>query len=237
MNKTRTINPEILDSLPSDDPRAKRARRDLTRVNALMGNLNIWNRLFKSIFKAGHTPITIAELGAGDGKLLLRLARDWSMYWPKVEVTLVDLHPAVTKGTLESFSDLGWEVNIISADVKDWLVNTSPVDLIIANLFMHHFPDIQLSELFNKISKKTRVFACCEPRRSKISLLGSQLLALIGCGPVARYDAVVSVHAGFNGNELTALWPIDKEWQLNEDSAGLFTHRFIARITNNKQNP
>jgi hypothetical protein len=34
----RLVQPEILDTLPPDDPRALRSRRDLRRVNAWMGN-------------------------------------------------------------------------------------------------------------------------------------------------------------------------------------------------------
>jgi hypothetical protein len=42
---------------------------------------------------------------------------------------------------------------------------------------------------------------------------------------------VLSVRAGFSGNELSALWPADGGWQLTERRAGHFSHLFIARRT------
>ena len=38
MEVARVLEPEWLDALPHEDPRARRSRRDLVRVNALMGN-------------------------------------------------------------------------------------------------------------------------------------------------------------------------------------------------------
>ena len=229
MSLARIIEPELLDALVPDDPRAQRARRDLQRVNIVMGQTAIWQRILHAGFSPGQSPSVIVELGAGDGTLLLRLARTWSVHWPQVKVCLVDRHPAVTDKTLNDFAALGWLAVVVSADVMDWLADMPHVDLVLANLFLHHFKDAELSELLRGIERNTRVFAACEPRRSGIALTGSRLLGLIGCGPVTRYDAVVSVRAGFNGTDLSSLWPEQKGWQLQEDGAGLFTHTFLAR--------
>ena len=55
------------------------------------------------------------------------------------------------------------------------------------------------------------------------------MLWALGCNDVSRHDAVVSVRAGFNGAELSALWPDPSRWELHEDGPWLFTHRFVAR--------
>jgi len=39
----------------------------------------------------------------------------------------------------------------------------------------------------------------------------------------------VSVRAGFSDKDLSALWPAGDAWQLSENSAGLFSHCFIAK--------
>jgi hypothetical protein len=46
---------------------------------------------------------------------------------------------------------------------------------------------------------------------------------------VTRHDATVSVRAGFSGDELSALWPDKKNWQLTEHRTGFFSHLFVAR--------
>ena len=228
MSLARIVEPELLDTLAPDDPRALRARRDLQRVNLVMGQTAIWRRIMQDGFSPDRSPLVIVELGAGDGTLLLRLARKWAPYWPQVKVCLVDLHPAITNRTLQAYAALGWMAVVVTADVMDWIITAPPADLILSNLFLHHFNNAQLSELLSRIAGKTGVFAACEPRRSGVALAGSRLLGLLGCGPVTRYDAVVSVRAGFNGNDLSSLWPDKNGWQLHEGRAGLFSHTFMA---------
>jgi hypothetical protein len=46
---------------------------------------------------------------------------------------------------------------------------------------------------------------------------------------VTRHDAVVSVRAGFRDDELTAIWPRDARWRIEERGRGLFSHAFTAR--------
>lgn len=229
MSLSRIIEPELLDALAPDDPRAQRARRDLQRVNMVMGQMAIWQRILQAEFPSGRSPSVMVEVGAGDGTLLLRLARKWVLRWPHVKVYLVDRQPAVTDHTLNAFATLGWQAELVVADVRDWIATMPHVDLVLANLFLHHFEDAPLSELLRRIAGRTEVFAACEPRRSSMALAGSRLLGLIGCGAVTRYDAVVSVRAGFNGDELASLWPEKHRWQLQEGGAGLFTHTFLAR--------
>ena len=224
----RQLEPELLDMLPADDSRAKRARRDLQRVNIIMGQAAIWKRIMK-IAALPQAPRVIVELGAGDGTLMLRLARTWVAQWPHVKLYLVDRQPAIAGATLDVFKSLGWNAEAVVAEATDWLTRMPPADIIVTNLFLHHFDDAPLADLLRRIAQKTHVFVACEPRRSKTALIGSQLLGLIGCGPVARYDAVVSVRAGFTGAELSALWPEKHRWQVHEHGAGLFGHCFLAR--------
>ena len=45
---TRCVEPETLDHLREDDPRAIRSRRDLRRINRIMGNLPIVDSLLNA---------------------------------------------------------------------------------------------------------------------------------------------------------------------------------------------
>ena len=53
--------------------------------------------------------------------------------------------------------------------------------------------------------------------------------AVIVANAVTRQDAAVSVRAGFQGEEISALWPVDSRWRLREQRAGLFSHLFLAQ--------
>ena len=87
----------------------------------------------------------------------------------------------------------------------------------------------QLTRLLAHVARTAPLFVACEPRRAPLALAGSRMLWAIGCNDVSRHDAVVSVHAGFTGTELSALWPERAGWRLHEQAAGLFSHCFVAR--------
>jgi|ERR1041385_1956565 hypothetical protein len=221
----RRVEPEWLDELPAGDNRAVVSRRDLRRVNAWMGHAQLLDRGLK---KFGGRPARIVELGAGDGTFMLAVARRAAARWPGVETILVDQQDLVSEQTRDEFARLGWTARGATADVFDWLEPGEACDITVANLFLHHFPEEPLRTLLRRAAGRTGMFAACEPRRSGFPLLFSRLLWLIGCNAVTRHDAVVSVRAGFSGHELSALWPSDGRWRLEERAAGLFSHLFLA---------
>ncbi len=229
MNMPRCLEPEWLDELPPHDPRAIRSRHDLRRVNTLMMNTAIVARALDCAFQASPSR-TIIEIGAGDGTFMFRLAKRNTVRWRDMQVVLLDRQDIVSSGMREKFSSLGWQAEVVIADAFEWLAR--PVDqvfdVMLANLFLHHFDDTKLRSLLSLVARRTRMFVACEPRRSAWALVGSRLLGVIGCNDVSRHDAVISVRAGFDGQELSALWPADRAWTRQEGARGLFSHCFIA---------
>jgi hypothetical protein len=229
----RVVEPELLDDLPPADSQAVGSRADLRRLNSIMGHSGILSRalcrhLDETRFRS--RPFRLVELGAGDGTLLLQIARRWSAPGLTADVRLLDRQNLVSPETRRAFAALNWSVESVVTDVFAWLEQPTPVvDVMLANLFLHHFPDKSLAALLRLAAAKTNLFIACEPHRSPLALVGSHLLWLLGCNAVTRHDAVVSVRAGFAGRELSALWPSEAAWKLGEHSAGLFSHRFIAK--------
>ena len=151
--------------------------------------------------------------------------------WNEVNVTLLDRQKVVTPQTLAAFASLGWRAEAVVADVFDWPQTPAPAEIVIANVFLHHFDDARLAGLFRVIAGRARLFIAIEPRRAPWPLFCSRLLWAIGCNSVTRHDATVSVRAGFVCEELSALWPDKKNWQLTEQRASWFSHLFVARRT------
>jgi hypothetical protein len=228
-NLRRRVEPELLDGLSEDDPQAQRSRKDLRRIHRAMATLSIVQRALDR-GNAGFVPRTLLELGAGDGSQMLRLARKRADCWPRVDVTLLDRLNLAEPQTLKAFHKLGWTPRVLALDIFKWLEghDDSRTDLVVANLFMHHFSSNELARIMVGIAARCRIFLCCEPRRSALSLVGSHCISLLATGPVTRHDAVASVHAGFRGQELSELWPNPQDWILHEYPAGLFSHCFLA---------
>src|ERR1039457_4700817 len=147
----RIIESELLDDLPADDLGAIGSRGDLRRLNFLMGHAGMRSRAFdrhqtESPFRS--RPLQLVELGAGDGTLLLGLARHWSARGVTAQVTLVDRQNLVSTKTLRAFAALSWSVESVATDVFTWLEQSSAcVDVMLATLFLHNFAKKPLIEL------------------------------------------------------------------------------------------
>ena len=224
----RSIEPELLDVLPANDPQAIGSRRDLAWINALMWQPLIMRRLLAR--HLARPPQRILEIGAGDGRFMLTVARRMARRWPGVELTLLDRAPLLTPAVREQFERLGWRARAMTVDVFEWAADTGHerFDIMCANLFLHHFDEAELARLFRLLAPTAPLVVATEPWRAGLPLFATRLLPAIGANSVTLHDAAASVRAGFSGNELSRLWPGGADRVLEERRVGLFTHVFAA---------
>jgi hypothetical protein len=236
MTMPRVLAVETLDGLDAHDPVARRSRRDLRRIHRLMGTRSILLRGLAALrtTRRGGT-LRVLELGAGDGTLMLGVARKMARAGVRAQLTLLDRQPCVERSTIDGYAQIGWSVVASVTDVADWIAQDPDArqsgsvaarwDAIVVNLFLHHFTAQQLAPMLGAIAARTDRFFACEPRRGWLALAASHLVGAIGANAVTREDAVLSVRAGFAASELSALWRAPRdEWQLHEYRAGLFSH-------------
>jgi hypothetical protein len=225
----RSIEPELLDCLPTRDPLAIGSRRDLAWINALMLQPLIMRRLLGR--HAAGPPCRILEIGAGDGRFMLAVARQMALHWPSVELTLLDRAPLHGPSIRGGFEKLGWHAETVTADVFEWTANarSERFDIVCANLFLHHFDGEHLAELFRLVAPMTGLFVATEPWRARLPLFATRFLPAIGANRVTLHDAPASVRAGFAGMELSRLWPGGAGRVFEERRIGPFTHVFAAK--------
>ncbi|MDA7504777.1 class I SAM-dependent methyltransferase [Akkermansiaceae bacterium] len=196
----RQLTPEILDSLPGDDPGALRSRRDLRLINFLMGNER-W--ILKQNYRGG-----VIELGAGEGKLTQKLAE-------RGQVVGLDFQ--------ERPDNL--EIPWLAGDLFHNLPEVKG-ETIVANLILHHFRDDQLAQL-GKLIRERRSLIAVEPWRSRISLAeGYVLWPLIN--RITKHDMIVSIRAGFRNGELRKLLDLGDDWEWKEEVSLLGGLRVLA---------
>jgi hypothetical protein len=226
----RVVDPEWLDEIPPEDIRARQSRLDLRRLNRVLGHARSLARALAPVLAHRNRPC-LADIGSGDGTFALCLARHLPRPRDGGEFILVDNQGFDGAGLAGAFADLGWALRLLRVDVFAWLESDEPgpCDAIVANLFLHHFPNAALHRLLSGIAARSPCFAACETHRGPIALMASRLVGLIGCRAITRHDAVVSVRAGFRENELTRLWPAQDYWQLEELRLGWCSHWFMAR--------
>src|SRR3954471_6722220 len=144
----RVVEPELLDQLPATDPRAIHSRRDLRRINFWMGNFCL---IEQSLARLRARPRTILEIGAGDGTLMVKIAEKFAPVWKKdIVVYFLDMRPSVSGETRHSIESHGWKTEVLQVNLRDWVQRPNPeqADLILANLFLHHFSFEELKVFF-----------------------------------------------------------------------------------------
>ncbi len=185
----RLVAPEILDSLPAEDPRAVRSRRDLRLINRFMrGEAWILSQL------AQLNPTQVVELGAGEGWLVDAVKRRF----PSAQVVGVDLvsRPSTVQSGVE------WHAGDIFA-YEGFDADT----VVVANLFVHHLSEADLRRLAEKLSG-VRAILFAEPYRGRIPMgMGRVLFPFIN--EVTRHDMLMSIQAGFRAGELGAVFGVE----------------------------
>ncbi len=200
----RIIEPEWLDSLPADDPSARRSRRDLVLIDRLMGNTRWICR---------HLPPGngIIELGAGNGRLARAASRRGH------DVTAMDLAPAPP--------NLARPIRWVAGDFLRSLPDHS-APTVVGSLILHHFQNEELHRLGRLLDGRTRlVFA--EPLRDALPLALSKLASPF-VGRVTRHDMLVSIRAGFLPGELAAALALGPGWRISESPGPFGSLRFLA---------
>ena len=104
----RRVQAELLDGLAATDPVAERSRRDLQFLHRFMGTRTQLVRSLRQVEPKPGMTLRVLELGAGDGSLLLGVARDLAPVWPPVELTLMDRLPLVDGATVTEYARYGW---------------------------------------------------------------------------------------------------------------------------------
>ena len=194
----RVVTAEILDTLSTTDPRARRSRWDLRIVDLFMGNSR-W--IIRRTLRAPHQTQVI-EIGAGDGRLcaLLRKLR------PDLRITGLDL--AERPGNLDA--EIDWKQGDFFKTLPDFRGG-----ICIGSLVLHHFKNSELAQLGERLSQFDRLFFC-EPLRSQLPLWMS-MFASPFAGEVTRHDMPASIRAGFQPGELSALLKLDpSRWVFRE---------------------
>jgi len=204
----RHVEPEWLDSLDPDDPRAVRARRDLRLINFLMGNEGwLLRQVAARTEKAGQG---IVELGSGEGHLLRRLARSGP-------ATGCDLAPRPP--------DLAREIDWLEGDLFS-LAEPLTGGILVANLVLHHFSAEDLLRI-GRIADRFETLLFVEPHRSRRALALARILSPF-VGEVTRHDMPASIHAGFAAGDLHEAMGLSAAWSVSEVRHWCGSLRFVA---------
>ena len=213
--KVREIGMEKLDSLSPAHPHALATRKDLHRINQLMGTRRWFGRTLPGLVE---TSDRILELGAGQGLLsdFLRRRYDPASLWQWHALDIQPVPSRVTEG-------LKWH----RADLLQF-GEYHTFEVVFGNFILHQFDENELRSLGDRLQQGPRVLVFQELWRTSVFYWGSLLLTLF-MHPVTKHDARVSVRAGFRGEELAGLLGLHaRAWKVIVEYSPLGAYRMVA---------
>ena len=206
MNTKRLVQPELLDGLAADSPAARASRRDLRRINRLLGSAGWFGAQVREHYRVGES---LLEVGAGGGEL--------GGVFHAIVPDLAGLDRAPRPQDWPRTA-LWFQTNALN--FAGW----TSFPIIVGNLFFHHFEPEQLQQIGFQLGRHARVIIASEPlRRPRTATLFALVCALIRAHPVTRHDGRVSITAGFRDDELPRLLGLDPaawSWSVSETWSG-----------------
>ena len=187
----RVIVPEMLDHAPPDVARA--SLRDLARVNRYLGGYYVLGRLFSGVAQPGDS-FSVLDIGAASGDMGAAIRRRY----PRAQVTSLDY-----KGDhLAQAADPK-----LVADAFHLPFRPASFDFVFSSLFLHHFTNDQIVELFRSFHcLARRAVLAIDLERGPLAyhfLPGSRWL--FGWHDITISDGQISVAAALKKDELRAL--------------------------------
>lgn len=200
----RRLTPERMDDPAVDQDELAQGLKYLQFVNRRLGGASAVLRHLRR-WSRGWPPdqtVRILDVGTGSADIPLAIA-EWARQSRKrVHITGVDLHPVTVKLAREHSAGRD-EIEIIQADARQLteLFNPESFEYVLASLFLHHLPDIEVLTVLRMMDRlATRGMIWNDLVRVRFPRL--MLWPAIFWAPdMVKHDAIVSVQAGFTRRE------------------------------------
>lgn len=194
--RTRSAELEIMDDLDCHGEVVDQTLRELEIINRLLGGdkvtLDGINRLIKK-----DRSYTIADIGCGGGDLAMKIGKQNN----NVKVVGIDANPNIVAFAKRQYPGIEFH----TLDVFSDEFRKKEYDIITATLFVHHFSDEQLIELFRSFNARVGV-VINDIHRHSLSYYSIKFLTkLFSKSAMVKFDAPLSVRRAFKRKELVTI--------------------------------
>lgn len=207
--RTRSAELEIMDDLNCHGEVVDQTLRELEVINRLLGGDDVTIQGIASVVNAGVAEDTqsiregsrrkymIADFGCGGGDLAMKVVKWARRKNLNVDVVGIDANPHIIEFAKRNYPGITFQtLNVFE--------NQTTYDIITATLFIHHFDDQQLVELFKSMKSHSRLGVVINDiHRHPLSYFSIKWLTqLFSKSAMVKFDAPLSVRRAFKEKEL-----------------------------------
>ncbi len=198
---------EIMDNLEAGGEVLHQTLRELEIINRLLGGNAVTLDGIRQLLKNENVKeISIADIGCGGGDMLMQIAAWGKNEGISLRLIGIDANPHViefAKRRCAGYSNITFLTqNIYTPDFQN-----NEYDIVIATLFIHHFSDKQVAELFQSLYRHCRVgIVINDLHRHWFAYYSIMAITrLFSKSAMVRFDAPVSVLRAFSRSELVSI--------------------------------
>lgn len=197
-----------MDDLACDGEVVFQTLRELDVINHWLGGnavtINALKKRWRIIPK--EDTITIADLGCGSGEMLRIISKLAEGENRKVKLIGFDANAHIieyARNHSREFPTISFEsTNVLSKEFQD-----QQFDFVLATLFMHHFNERELIEIFSSLKRQTRsAIIINDIHRHPLAYYSIKWLTqLFSRSAMVRFDAPLSVMRAFKKREFDSV--------------------------------
>ena len=206
MFKTRSYKKELLDEPNIDTALLYQNLKELETINTLLGGHAVSLKGLKQLVFDKQKVYNIIDIGCGGGDSLKAIAR-WSKNKSvKIQLTGIDLKSdciVYAENNCKNYTQIAFRCD----DFRNAFSETTPIDIVHAALFCHHFKEAELVEFIKLCSNKGSIFLINDLERQPIAYYAIKWLTqLFSKSVLVKNDAPLSVLRGFKKTEWEAIF-------------------------------
>lgn len=204
----RSTQPELMDDFKLQGTEMKQLLTDLQRVNKWLGGNQITLQGIKMLLATNPKtqPITILDVGCGDGEMLRQCARFGASEGYQLQLIGVDANAYILEEATQRSKEFQ-NITFQKIDVFSEALSEIPFDIGLCTLFLHHFSDSEIEIMLNRLQAKARLgIVINDLQRNRLAFwLFTVFSHIFLKTKIARYDGLVSVARAFRKKELVSL--------------------------------
>ncbi|HLI64233.1 MAG TPA: methyltransferase domain-containing protein [Terriglobales bacterium] len=199
----RIPSKEWLDEDIGEPGEIRRSFDDLWRINRWLGGVTGCLHLLDRYFaRCGRRPVRILDVGAGDSRLAAHLQAELARRQLPAEFVALDRRVSHLKNGNHSSEG----VTKVAADVFSLPFPNKSFEVVICNLFLHHFSGREAEELLRRMGEiAAEAVLINDLERHFFPYLFIRLAWPFARSPITRHDGAASVRQAYTKDELEAL--------------------------------